>query len=481
MPAGFAAPGVLFAGNSAGPDRAFYALLFRGLAQKGVKRYVEVGVGSFAATQVIAAAGVDPSVMETSDVTLFTSILGTVFAGNDLADLGVRVDGRVVELDPSRTPIEQAAHLLWRQLVCRYEARPEAVYWVGLVQDLYERQREHELAIADKLEAVAGRLKGIRYTPRDMWEHIRLAANDPDAVILAAPPSYKGGFETFFDTKGRLTWDEPPYEIFNPDGDMQRLHDEMLGKPALLVFLQEDETGKASSPRPVFAHPLTTSRTAYVVTNRPDDVFAITGGPRVATKSFGSLGPWNVPMIPFDHEVTKSSTVELQPVKSDVADYYRGLWIHRLHSAGGSMNMLVIVDGYAAGVIGYSVETMARTFPGAEKWNRHVLMRFAFGAPNKTQRLTRLATMIALRKQTVDMMVTPANSIFLAASVGVVTVEMTRHPEAKGLRGLMKLADRQPHRDGHKLVYSTLWTDRTLDDIVVDFVTKEEKWQQSRR
>ncbi|MET8966470.1 hypothetical protein ABZX69_44765 [Streptomyces sp. NPDC004074] len=41
MPAGFAAPGVLFAGNSSAPDRAFYRLVFSKLPRDRYTRYVE--------------------------------------------------------------------------------------------------------------------------------------------------------------------------------------------------------------------------------------------------------------------------------------------------------------------------------------------------------------------------------------------------------------------------------------------------------
>ncbi|MFH8709288.1 MULTISPECIES: putative antirestriction adenine methyltransferase [Streptomyces violaceoruber group] len=53
----------------------------------------------------------------------------------------------------------------------------------------------------------------------------------------------KAEFEKFFDTGGPIEWDEPSYSVFDPDGGMKRLADHMEGKPALLMFLQEERTG----------------------------------------------------------------------------------------------------------------------------------------------------------------------------------------------------------------------------------------------
>jgi len=62
----------------------------------------------------------------------------------------------------------------------------------------------------------------------------------------------------------------------------------------------------------------------------------------------------------------------------------------------------------------------------------------------------------------------------------LVTVEYTRHPEVKGLRGLMKLQDRQPHVDGYKLVYYSPWKEATIGDTLRSFMEREVQWQRSR-
>ncbi|MEZ0073565.1 hypothetical protein [Planotetraspora sp. GP83] len=478
---GFAAPGVLFAGNSAAPDRAFYRTVFNKLPKDIYTRYVEVGVGSFAATLVAAAAGIPPTSMETSDVTLYTGIVGTLLSGGDLASLQVALDGEPVPL-PDADPIDQAAYLLYVQWLARLQAKPEVDYWQSLVTDLIEREADHRARLRDSLAGLTARLPGIQFRPQCMWDHIDQVAHDPHTIIIAAPPTYKAGFERFFDTGGRLDWAEPPYSVFDPETDMLRLARHMEGRAALLMFLQEDRVGKAAHERPVFAHPLGPGACAYVISNRPEEIFSYTGGPKVALGASRAYAPTPLPIIPPSHEVTAQSRIELIPVKGYECDYYRNLWMHRLAAAPGSYNMLVAIDGFAAGVIGYGAETMTRPYPhGKSRWQSHLLLRFAFGAPNDHARLTRLVTMLALRRDTAKILFTGQSSILLAASAGLVTVEMTRHPEVKGLRGLMTLEKRDKHPDGYKLSYRADWAADTVDEVLNRWLTKEAAWRRASR
>ncbi|MFI8490122.1 putative antirestriction adenine methyltransferase [Streptomyces rubrogriseus] len=85
----------------------------------------------------------------------------------------------------------------------------------------------------------------------------------------------KAEFEKFFDTDGRIEWDEPSYSVFDPDGGMKRLADHMEGKPALLMFLQEERTGVVTAHLTPGA-----GRSAPPLSRTPTDVPARGGRPR---------------------------------------------------------------------------------------------------------------------------------------------------------------------------------------------------------
>jgi len=58
-----------------------------------------------------------------------------------------------------------------------------------------------------------------------MWEHLKEVLDDPHALVIANPPTYFSGYEKFYDTQGKMTWKEPPYELFDPETGHQQFYD----------------------------------------------------------------------------------------------------------------------------------------------------------------------------------------------------------------------------------------------------------------
>jgi hypothetical protein len=379
--------------------------------------------------------------------------------------------------------VEQAAWLLWEQLRARLLTRPDVEYWRQMVADVEDRASQHRAAIGKKLAELRAKLGGLRFEPMDMWQHIDRVADDPHTVVSINPPTYTGGFERFFDTKGRLTWAGPAYEVFDPEPGIPRLVEMMEGRAALLLCQQQREPGQAAHPVPVFGRHLSLGQYVYLCSNRPAEVFQITGGPRVASRKLSEFTPAEAPPLPHDHEVTTASRIVVLPVRPAVTDYYRHLWMHRISTGThGPGSLLITVDGFAAGVIGYSTDTMS--FSYHDKWASFILLRYAIGAPHATLRTARLATMVALEAAAARAAMTGQAGLYVAASTGLVTVEMTRRHEAKGLRGLMKLTERRTDPDvkgQFRLIYTAPWRrSGSFTETLAEFLAKEERWLKTR-
>lgn len=426
---------------------------------------------------VATDAGWNPAVMDTSDTHLFTSAIGKMLAGDDLHDLGVHLDGERVDLG-QESPVHQAAHLIWLQYLTRMQKRSGA-YWDNLVEDVTNNADYHRGEFRDQLEGVRKRAGGLAYRSETVWDHLDRVADDPSAVVISNPPTYVNAYEKFFDTDGRLTWDGPEYEPFDAPRDIPRMVERMEGAKALLIVQQQQSTRNSAHPRPIYARQLAPDDLVYLNSNRPDEMYELMGGFKVVRKKAPPIAkrPW--PILPEDYEVTPETRIELRLVESKVADAYRREWMHRLYPVPGSGNVLLLLDGYAAGVMGYSTASISSSY--SLKWAKHAILRFAFGAKHRTLRLTRLATMLALQHDTLWLTQTPVSTLHIASAEGLVTSEMTRFPESKGLRGLMKIQDRQKHPDGYKLVYAANWRPpATPQQVLAEFLTKEAQWRKSR-
>jgi hypothetical protein len=207
---GFAHPGVLFAGNSSPSERRFYKLVISKLRDRGYTRLVEPCAGAFALSLVATECGWPVGAIESSDVSLYAGVLGAVVADTPLEDLGVKLDGELVEL-PDKPKVDQAAWLLWLQLALRLDTRPDVPYWENLKKNVRDDQDRLLGQIGTHVRKLQDRLEGIRYESLDMFEHAARVADDPHTVVVAAPPTYNAGMSrrTGFSTRRRVaptTW-----------------------------------------------------------------------------------------------------------------------------------------------------------------------------------------------------------------------------------------------------------------------------------
>jgi hypothetical protein len=466
---GFNSPSILFLNTWDAAERDYMAGLFPKLLDAGYTRMVEPCAGGFVMPSVAAVAGVPGSAMDTSDISLYTSILGTAFSDGDIESLGMKLDGKPVK--PRRkSRLGAAAELIYVQLLARMECKPDAVFWNELAQDIRNNRTRHIDTIEGYLQKMDGRLYGLRYRPLDILEHVEEVRDDPNAFISANPPTYTGGFEKFYDTGGRVTWNEPAYEVFDPAVHQPEIAKMMKGRDALLLMQQQAPPHGNAGPA-VYARHLSLGEYVFIHTNRPDEVLELAGGPMVYPMRSTAMEKLDVPVIPMDHAITRDSRIEVAQVPAKVAAYYRDLWMHKLDYKNAGCYIAVTIDGYMAGLMGFDTSTIYRSYH--EKWQNCLLMTFAVGAPYDEGRLTRLITMLALSVRTWKVALSPRDVTL--AYRGVITAEMTPYPEVKGLRGLMDLASREDDpKYGFKLIYHSEAMEWTSEEALRKWL-KDEK------
>ena len=161
--AGFMSPSILFLSTWDTPERGYLSALLPKLRAAGYKHYHEPAVGGFAMPLVALDAGYDPRSMTTSDVHLFTGILGTLLSGGDFEDLEVRYDDRPIDFSECSTDVDKAALLLYTQYLARIQTKPEGEYWKSLCEDLERNSDYHKASFREQLSRMAGRIGGLTY------------------------------------------------------------------------------------------------------------------------------------------------------------------------------------------------------------------------------------------------------------------------------------------------------------------------------
>lgn len=133
----FRDPGEMFLGCLGTAEQRFLVTLIHTAAKSGYTRFVEPCAGTFAMANLAVRNGFKPEQIETSDVSMMTSVLGYAITDQSLAPLEIHAQGFSDEelLDPATGyPIQE------RSGVIRYFIRhSEKIEWGNSREELYEK------------------------------------------------------------------------------------------------------------------------------------------------------------------------------------------------------------------------------------------------------------------------------------------------------------------------------------------------------
>lgn len=458
--------GGLFIGALKDSDKKFLKELLRNARREGYTRFIEPCAGALAMSFLAAESGFEPDKIEASDVSYFSGVLGRAVEGRSLEDMEISAVGFTAE------ELEDPATALYAQLYLRTLSNAGKEYFMEIVRDLRFRREEHIKRIQEQIDYVKAKCGGMSYRDLDMTEHMQEVLNDEKAVIVVCPPTYTAGYEKFFDTKGRLTWKEPKYGIFDAKEGLRDMFEQIKDAKALVIVYEEREIGDCVG-EPIYGRDAgREGMCMYLASNRPEEAIRLANGKEIERKAGAKMSPLKFQILPKDYRVTRKSKVSVIPIKAENATYYRRLWTHNFIGGASGSAMAMIIDGYVAGIFGYDKLTISL---GNSK---DIVFKFGMTAPSE-QRLNRLMYMLAVNKEQVWQFL---DDIGKETIEGVATVMLTKYPESKEMRGLMKLVDKQKDdKNGYKLKYRTDIQDRTREETLREWIEKEERWQSVRK
>lgn len=468
----FQNPGTFFVGGTLTPvEQRFIAVLLKNARKQGYTRFVEPCAGAFAMSHIAAQCGYKPSEIEASDVSMFTSIMGYAITGQSLEELEIRADGFTNEelLDPA------VALYAWKYLKATRNAGRE--YGYELMVDLESRREYYIDSLHTQLDRAKQLLHGMSYRPLDMWKHLEECYDDPHCIVIANPPTYTAGFEKWYDTGGRMMWKEPEYGIFDPKTGLNDLYDKMNDAKCLLMCYEENAPGLTAG-HPVFArYGVRDGINVYLTTNRPDEATMLAEGKMITRPNEGKLEPLDCSILPRDYEITRKSKIQITQIERTAAQYYRKLWTHNFVGSSAPINMAVLIDGKLAGVFGLDKSALTMGAFGTQVSDAVFLM-YGMTVPHKTYRLGRLLQMLTQNKALVMSICTDLEK---EKAKTLKTVQMTKYPESKEMRGLMELTKKVPDKKmGWRLTYESPLYDRTNEETLDEWLRREERWQKQR-
>lgn len=398
------APGMLTPGTSSAHEESFLAALISRLGSE--KRVVLATAGDYSLARRLALAGVGPERMLCLGANLFTVALGYHLSGKPISNLEIEVDGEKLDGD--------VYDVLFAQLFIRAEDRAShSSYWKGHLEDLIHHRKRHMRAISEWVARQDDLLSGISFETL-RWGLV-LDWENPDTVLVIRD---EVGKRSFWETP-RITWDAPDHVPWTDDHC--RALAEFAG-PALLLVEQTCTARTLSSKAlPVFARgPRDGGENTYIWTNRIEEVFAVTGGPKVMPKRGSDPHPLPCPVLPRGLLPQTPESVTVTAVTQPEALWYMERWGVREPTVGNAFAL--IVDGHVAGVAGYAFRS---TEP-----NEATILYLACNPE-----MTRLLVRVACLRSTLDEVVRRKPGLALAAA-GVDSVTHTVFSRKRSHRDL---------------------------------------------
>lgn len=457
-------PGALFIGTLSPDDKAFVASLLTKAKENGYTKFVEPCSGQLAMSCIAADVGFTD--IEASDITLFSGILGRYVEGRGIEDMGI------VYRDTGEMP-DSAVDVMYEIKHRELLNGAGSVYGDAMLYDFESRESEIKESLAKSMDDLKARVPNLRYRDMDMMDHIREVRDTPGTVIVCNCPTYGGGYERFYRAISEAAqWNEPEYSTFMVPQGYHELLGLVEGREALLIIYEEVPAGEEVGTAVYGRAGGRVGINMYLVASDPEEVERFMGT-SCSRKKPQKLEPMKYPLMPEDYVITPKSRLEVVKAAPENIRYYRKLFTHNFTPSAASTGYAMIVDGYVAGVFGYM--TMANALGG------NVDDAFiGFGMCTKTDyRLNRLLYMVACQRRSISM---EFDDVKMATLSNIKTAMITKYPESKEMRGLMKLMSKEKDkRMGWKLVYGCDIQDKTYRQVLGEFLQKEEQWKRKRQ
>jgi hypothetical protein len=428
--------------------------------------------GQFSIPEMLVGLGIAPDRIWTSDITLFSSVLGYLadveknVAELQFAPASVELKNILGTLPSSE--IELAATILYAIKWVQLSSKKDFYMWQ---RKSLEVERERVLSIyGATLETYKKKMSGMHYDIRDAFVHVKQEAENNKCVVWFNPPGYKGGYTKMFDAHGQYSWAEPHINELDPDKNDAFLVS-LTDVPAhVLVYSTEGHAvdGLPESWQAIFSALNEKQRKkSYVMSNKSLNVGVVVRSKLKDTQPKHALFD--------DHTITAESKVSMVRCSKEDALYYYDLFVRELGMVKAEIYYLFCIDGQVAGTCGFFFRDWMM--------KRSSALFETFGLSMTSLRYARLGRLLMttitceeFKEQFVAE--TLKKSTLQRELTTLKTTCLTKYPEAKKNRGILKLTHRERMPNGRfYLSYETAWHKKTYQGIISEWVEKHANYE----
>ncbi len=455
-------------GISSGSLRALYAFLEE---KKGTfDRYAIPSVGNYTAAQAIVQSGVATDKVHCSDTNLYSAVLGYLFdTDKTIAGLDFKVVDPVLALLLKTHPsndcgpgVAEAARILYALKWCQLQGTTE--YIKGMLKEVELAAGMIMNAYASTLTQLQDLLGGLHFELRAPHQHIPDEISNETALLVFNTTHYAA----VTPATDAFTWNRPPgLDLKKGEHKEVKISDAtacilLYGAEGGMVgdLAEAEEHGWEAMYAELNVKKMTRT---YFLCNRSSEV-------AVANRRRFRKVPKNLPPIYDDHEITAETEIGFVLTDKDTALYFYDLFVKDLGMVDAEVFYLFCIDGQVAGALGLDSNHY--------RFRRIPLIYQTFGLSLTSERYARIGRiMIAglCSQQFIDQFAGEhcPKDLMLPPISEIQTTCLTKYPEAKKNRGLMKLVHREKLPSGRfQLVYRTKVHPTTYTEVIEKWIKK---------
>jgi hypothetical protein len=306
--------------------------------------------GRFTVACAFVAAGAPPEIIDSSDVSLFSAVIGELAAGRKISEMGLKLEAAVPYSNFATDEIELGAAVLAAGKIAAMPARNN--FEQSFRRHLNETAEAQVQSLSDGLRRLVDIIGGLQYETRDIRDLVEKYANlTEDDMLYLAMPTWVGDYAKMFGVGERMFgWDGAWAHDLEPT-TRREVHDALMDSEALILSTTEHEHEVAPGWHVVGTLREYPGRVDYLVSNRKDTErhsFDVRGHPKPGFRQ-------RLPLYD-SHELTTESRCWLEYLDEGTALHYRGVWVHRLGITAARVYLGAFLDGQLFAVAGLTAE-----------------------------------------------------------------------------------------------------------------------------
>lgn len=465
----------IFLGDTPSDQRRYLTAVLRFLRER-YPRIVLPAVGQFTLAKCAIEAGYAREAIFASDISLYTSLLGYLYAGKSVDALKPMLAEEYRErYKACADDTERVACLFW--LMKTQQLNPEVTYERLVLDDLAERREEHIAQLSGKIATLSRYYAGINYDIADM-RALLSSPQDPGTVVVVNPPVYKSGYSKMFDFKSAIRW-ESGIDEFDFSKEYRALYERTRAFPTPFIWYRFRDTEGFDGREVIFCKEYDVNKRDYWLMTKPEELAGFRYRYTVDFMTETGVKPYPAPVFSDTRELTTGSRIRFVPVDERTALYYRDLWAHKLGNTSAEQYFLMLVDGKVFATVGFMTTALFRLE------SDRVFENYGFSAPVKGMpRANRLLMMAITSREFGDVIRRHASRVNRIYRLnGLRTTCLSKYRKVKLNNGILDVLSCERIRDGkpnggmYKILYDTDFHDMTFAQVVAKFLDEEKALQ----